>query len=179
MKKIIIAGTASMVLAAAPFVGAFATQAEDPAEITDTLTVNVNGACNFQRTDGNGTYTQTMAANALNDSFGTSTFTSTCNNGAGYTVTADFEDLAHSTGDGTAIEYSTTTPTAGSGTWTAYKSTATAGNITNNGTAIETNAADPAGGTSFTVVYKVATHAIQTQGSYTGTATYTLAQKAN
>ena len=179
MKKVLIAGTASLALAAMPLVGAFATQAEDPAEIVDTLTVNVNGACGFSRTEGAGTYTQTMAANALNANFGTSTFTSSCNNGAGYIVTGDFEDLAHSTGDGTAIAYSSETPTAGSGTWTAYKSTATAGNITNHGTVIETNAADPSGGTSFTVVYKVSTHGIQAQGTYSGTATYTLAQKAN
>lgn len=181
MKKTIIAGAgvAAFAMAALPFTGVFASQAEDPAEVIDTLTVNVNGTCTFSRTNGTGEYTETMAANAFNGTFGSSTFTSGCNNGTGYTVTADFKDLEHETHDGTAIEYSGETPSAGSGTWTAYKSTATAGNITNHGTAFETNSADPAGGSSFTVVYKVATHAVQAQGSYSGTATYTLAQKAS
>ena len=179
MKKTLIAGAgvAAFAMAALPFTGVFATQAEDPAEITDTLTVNVNGTCTFTRSNGTGAYTQTMAANALNSSFGTSTFTSGCNNGTGYAVTADFTDLEHETGDGTAIEYDDQTPVAGSGSWVAYSSTDST-NIGNNGTAFETNAADPAGGSSFTVVYKVATHPVQAQGSYEGTATYTLAQKA-
>ena len=189
MKKALIAGAASVALAAMPVVGVFAAQATNPESVVDTLTVNVNGVCTFERTTGNGTYTQTMAANALNDSFGTSTFTSGCNNGTGYKVTLTATDLAYA--NGANITYATgettpDTPTAGSGTWVAYRSAATggstvtsyntAGNIAAGGYAYETNAADGATASTFTVIYKVSTHSIQEQGSYQGTATYTLAQ---
>ena len=188
MKKTLIAGAASVVLAAMPVVGVFAAQASDPQAVIDTLTVNVNGECTFARTNGTGTYTQTMAANALNDNFGSSTFTSHCNNGTGYKVTLTATDLAYANGANITYATGDATPTAGSGTWVAYRSAATggstvtsyntAGNIAAGGYAYETNAADGAVDSSFTVVYKVSTHSIQEQGSYVGTATYTLAQNA-
>ena len=180
MKKTLIAGAASLALAAMPVLGVFAAgePAEDPADIVDTLTVNVNGICSFTRTGGTGTYTQTMTANAIKNDFGSSTFTTECNNGKGYAVTAVFTSIAHTASEGTPITYdAAATLAAGAGKWQAYKSAPTpAGNINNNGVAHETSGPDAPTGT-FTVDYKVATNAVQSMGTYTGTATYTLAQK--
>ena len=177
MKKLIIAGSASLALAAMPMVGVFAA---DPAALTDTLQITVNESCTFERgTGGSSTFQKTMAASAVDDNFGSNTFTSKCNNGLGYTVTGDFSDIEEDNDRGTAIAYGTVTPDSTHlGIWTAYKSTATAGNITNHSSILNTSAADPAGGTSFSVTYKVGLHDNQEQGTYTGTATYTLAQKS-
>ena len=141
MKKLIIAGSASLALAAMPMVGVFAA---DPAALTDTLKITVNESCTFEHKSGDGSYTHAMAANALNAEFGTSTFTSACNNGKGYDINAVFTSLAHTGNAGDAIAYSATTPTAGSGTWTATVSSsniaATNGKLATRGTQ------DPAGG---------------------------------
>ena len=172
MKKSIVAGAASLVLAAMPVVGVFAA---DPDAVVDTLTVNVNESCNFTRSAGNGNYTQTMSAGALNSSFGSSTFTAACNNGLGYDINAVFTSLAHTENHGAAITYNATTPTAGSGTWTA---TVDSSNIAATGGKLGTQSTqDPSGGRTYTVDYTVSTHSDQAQGSYQGTATYTLVQK--
>ena len=173
MKKSIVAGAASLVLAAMPVVGVFAT---DPAAVVDTLTVTVNESCNFEHDTGNnGSFTHAMAANALNANFGSSTFKAACNNGKGYDINAEFQSLAHTGNAGEAIAYSATTPTAGTGTWTA---TVNSSNIAATGGKVaSTSSQDPAGGSTYTVNYTVSTHDDQAQGTYTGTATYTLVQK--
>lgn len=172
MKKSIVAGAASLVLAAMPVVGVFAA---DPDAVVDTLTVTVNESCNFTRETGNGQYTQNMAAGALKSDFGSSTFKSACNNGKGYDINAVFTSLTHKGNAGQAIAYSTTAPTAGSGTWTAAVSgssiAATGGKLG------EQSTQDPAGGRTYTVDYSVSLHDDQAQGTYEGTATYTLVQK--
>ena len=177
MKKLIIAGATSVALAAMPVVGVFAA---DPGALTDTLKISVNESCSFERgAGGQSEFQKTMAAGEIDDSFGSNTFTSKCNNGLGYTVTGDFSDITEDDGHGTAITYGTTTPDSSNlGIWTAYKSTATAGNITNHSSILNTSAADPAGGTSFSVTYKVGLHDNQEEGTYTGTAKYTLTQKS-
>lgn len=172
MKKSIVAGAASLVLAAMPVVGVFAA---DPAALTDTLTVTVNESCTFTRTTGNGQYTQSMTAGALKTDFGSSTFTSACNNGKGYDINAEFTSLSHKGNAGEAIAYSATTPTASSGTWTASVSSS---NIAATGGKLgEQSTQDPAGGRTYTVNYTVSLHDDQAQGTYEGTATYTLVQK--
>lgn len=169
MKKIAIAG-ASVVLAALPVVGAFAA---NPAAVEDTLTVTVNESCLFNRTTGNGAYSKSMDMNDVDLAFASSTFTAKCNNAKGYTISAAFTSL---TGDGADITYSATTPTQGSGTWTAQ--IGSGNNIAaTSGVLGDTSAADPVAGTTYTVNYKVSTHEYQANGAYTGTATYTLAQK--
>ena len=170
MKKTLIAGAASLAFAATPVFGVFAT---NPAALTDTLTVTVAVSCTFTRTTGEGTYAKTMTANELDTEFGTSTFTSHCNNGSGYTVTPTFTSLTF-TGAAQPIEYSTTTPTAGSGTWTAMISGASE-NLA-SGTAMSTQTSqDPAAGRALTVIYKVGLKNNQAKGTYTGTASYQLA----
>lgn len=173
MKKTFIVGAASLAFAALPVVGAFAS---DPAAVVDTLTVTVDESCTFDHDGSSGSYTKSMSAGQLDANFATSTFKATCNNGKGYTVGAAFTSLAHTSNGGDAITYSATTPTAGSGTWTASVSDT---NIAaSNGTLLNTTEQDPAGGTSRTVTYKVSTHNDQAQGTYRGTATYTLTQKS-
>ncbi|MBR3144024.1 hypothetical protein IKF12_02365 [Candidatus Saccharibacteria bacterium] len=167
MKKLAVLG-ASAVLAALPVVGVFAT---DPEAVEDTLTITVSETCTLTRTTGNGNYTATMSTNALNASVGSSTFTAVCNNATGFSVSATPTAL---TGDGEAINYSATTPTAGSGTWTAAK-TEVAGNIAaTSGVLMSTNATTT--GLTETVTYAVSTRANQAKGDYTGTMTYQLTQ---
>ncbi len=176
MKKTLIAGAASLALAAMPVIGAFAS---DPSPVTDTLTVNVNESCTFAKTSGNAnSFTKSMDQNDVDLAFGSSSFDANCNNAAGYTINAEFTALVrnNNASDPDKISYSATTPAAGDGTWTA---TAQGGNIAATGGMLaDTSTYDPAAGNTYTVTYKVATKTIQPQGSYVGTATYTLVQKS-
>ena len=174
MKKQLIAGAASLALAAMPVVGAFAT---DPADVVDTLTVTVDESCTFDHDGTGGSYTKAMEPGALDSEFATSSFKAMCNNGKGYTVSAEFTSLAHLSNAGDAITYSASDPSAGSGTWTAQISGG-ANIAASNGVLLNTSTQDPAAGTSVTVIYKVGLHSDQAQGTYRGTATYTLTQKS-
>lgn len=171
MKKLAIVG-ASLAFAALPMVGAFAA---DPAAVVDTIKITVSETCTFTRTTGEALYTATMAVNALNESVGTSVFTAICNNATGFSVSATPIALS---GTGEAINYSATTPTAGSGTWTATKS-GQGGNIAaSGGILMSANAPTAAAGQEETVTYKVSTRNNQAKGDYQGTMTYTLTQNA-
>ena len=165
MKKIIIAGIASLATAVIPLANSFAVSVT----LTDDVTVNVSDTCTFDRTTGNGTYSATMAVNKLNASVGTSTFKVVCNNASGYHVTATPTSI---TGTGAAITYSATTPTAGSGTWTAFNSTANANIAASGGTLMSNSGVSPADGQTATVVYKVSTRNNQAKGAYSGSITY-------
>ena len=171
MKKLAVLG-ASAVLAALPVVGVFAT---DPEPVVDTITVTVSETCTLTRSTGNGTYTATMSTNALNPSVGSSTLTAVCNNAGGFSVSATPTALAGPAGS-QAINYSATTPTAGSGTWTATK-TEVAGNIAETSGVLMTSAGVTTGQTE-TVTYQVSTRANQAKGDYQGTMTYQLTQNS-
>jgi len=166
MKKLVIAGISSL-LAVVPVMGAFAA---DPAAVTDTINITVDETCTFTRTTGNGIYNATLAVNAVNPSVGSSTFTAICNNDDGFSVSATPTAIS---GTGEAITYSTTTPTAGSGTWTATK-TNVAGNV--DGVLMSSNNPTPAAGQTETVTYKVSTRNNQAKGDYQGTIEYALTQ---
>ena len=173
MKKTLIAGAASLALAATPVFGVFAT---NPAALTDTLTVTVAVSCTFARTTGSATYAKTMEANQVDAEFGSSTFTSHCNNGTGYKITPTFTSLTFS-GAAQPITYSTSTPTAGSGTWTAKISGETS-SLT-SGTAFGSQTSqDPAAGRAVTILYTVSTKNNQAKGTYTGTAKYQLSMNS-
>ena len=183
MKKILIAGAASLALAALPVASSFAATTAH-----DTLTVNIGDSCTLDRQTGSGSYTKLMQLNAVDLEFGISTYRVICNNGTGFNVTAEFTDLDDSAA-GQNITYSATTPTAGSGTWTAsnvtinpnspteklpaYNIDPTSSN-TNVKTLMNYGGVTPADGYTATVTYQVSTRSNQAQGSYTGTATYTL-----
>lgn len=174
MKKALIAGVASVALAAMPIVGVVAT---DDGDKVDTITVSFAEFCTFNATSH--TYNATMAANGLNENVGTTSMTVTCNKNNGYYVGASFEDLS---GNGsTKVEYDNATPTAGSGTWTAYRSAGSvngtavaAANLVNGGRVIENQHQAPAAGDTATIVYKVGLLNNQAAGTYTGHAVYTL-----
>ena len=173
---------AAAAMAALPMMGAMAvdpTTAADPAALTDTLTVNVNGICTFERTTGNGLYTKTMVAGALDSSFGAPTFTAKCNNSKGYKITAAFDGLTHQGGDGETIAYSQTTPQEKSGTWTAKLSGQTDNLAASDAVVANTTEEDPAAGSAYAINYTVSLHDDQAQGTYVGTAVYTLTQNTN
>ena len=173
MKKTLIAGAASLAFAATPVFGVFA---DNPAALTDTLTVTVATSCTFERTTGTGTYAKTMLANKVDAEFGSSTFTSHCNNGKGYKITPTFTSLSF-TGAAQPITYATSTPTAGSGTWTA-KLSGSSSSLT-SGTAFGSQTSqDPTAGRAVTILYTVSTKSNQAKGTYTGTATYQLSMNS-
>ncbi len=177
MKKAVIAGAASAVLAAMPIVGAFAATS-----VYDTINVTVTDECTFNRTAGEGTYSTTMLSGALNENFGSSTFTATCNfedptqpgaTGADIQVTASFVSLMSGSNE---IPYSASALTAGTAGWNAAKGDRMADAVvmTNNDNLID--ATGVFANQSATVWYSVATANNQAAGTYTGYATYTLAE---
>lgn len=177
MKKLLIAGAASLALSALPIAASFAV---DPPAISDELIVTVGEACTFTRTSStgeSGTITDSIQLGGLNNNFGSSTYKAICNNAIGFNVEAEFTSL---TGAGEAITYSATDPTAGSGTWTAsvddnniVVSTVDGKLI---GSLMSASGVTGANGISATVTYKISIRDNQAKGNYTGTATYTLNQ---
>lgn len=172
MKKSIIAGAASVALAAMPVMGAFAATS-----VTDTITANVSDACSFNRTAGEGTYATSILPNAIVENFASSSFAVTCNFGADeardINVTASFTDLVNGE---LAIPYSGSTLTAGTAGWNAAVGdfSADAISIADGGDLI--NALGTTENQTATVWYSVATDADQETGAYKGYATYTLAE---
>ena len=177
MKKAVIAGAASAILAAMPVVGAFAATS-----VYDIINVTVTDECTFNRTAGEGTYNVTMLANAINEGFGSSTFTASCNfadqsqpgaEGSDIQVTASFASLMSGSNE---IPYSDGAITAGTAGWNASKGDRLADAIAIANGADLINASDVFTSQSATVWYSVATASNQAAGTYTGTATYTLAE---
>ena len=171
MKKLAIVG-ASLAFAALPVVGVFA---DNPAAIVDTIQVTVGETCTFNSSNsGDKTYTLSMSTNDLQTTPSSSTFTAVCNNATGFYVSATPTAIS---GTGEAITYSATTPTAGSGTWTA--TIAEEGNIAATGGILMTaNSATSSSGVVKTVNYTVSTRNNQAKGSYSGTMTYQLTQNS-
>ena len=139
--------------------------------VTKNVTVTVAAACEFTQTSP--THSVSMNANALNTSL-TNTLTVVCNNRTGFTTTGTFNSI---TGTGAAITYSTTTPTAGTGTWTAYSSSKSA-NIASGGTVLSSNTWTTGSGAQTTMTYKISTRNNQAAGAYTTTVTYTTTQNS-
>lgn len=171
MKKTMIAGAASIALAAMPVVGAFAATS-----VTDTITANVTDSCSFNRTAGEGTYATSILPNAIAENFASSSFAVTCNFGAegkDINVTATFTDLV--SGDNT-IPYAGGALAAGTAGWNAAAGEFSTGAtpIADNGNLIDVTAATE--DQTATVWYSVATADDQATGAYKGYATYTLAE---
>ncbi|MBQ3348232.1 hypothetical protein IJJ36_01565 [Candidatus Saccharibacteria bacterium] len=184
MKKALIAGAASVALAAMPVVGVFAA---DPVEIVDHITLNVNESCTFSTGGASVDPTATIdAGTATTFSDASHAFVVKCNSKA-YTVTAVATDLtnasatAHGTisyvANGAYTTAASATPIADDGVWTAVltggdadatikKLDTTNGNVIKSGNATTTD--------NFSVSYKALAGAAQNQGQYSGTVTYTL-----
>ena len=173
MKKSLIMGATSLVLAATPVFGVFAATG-DPAAVTDNLKVTVTEICTFTRSSGNGSYSKSMLANSLDDNFANTTLKAVCNADDGYKVVGTYTALAGTPGG--SIPFGTTKPAAGTSSWAALKGTTGSTYLTNNGNVITKSGADTSAGTSQAIRYQVATADNIAQGSYQGTATYTLTQ---
>ena len=171
MKKTLLLGAASVAMAALPMAGIFA-----DTEFTDNVSITVSASCSLSRSVGGGTYSATLAPNAANTNVGTSTLSAACNQPKGYKVTLTATALTNTTVTTYTIPYSTTTPAAGTAAWTVTQGASSATtNIASGGTVMSTTAADTSStATTQQVTYKASTSATQAQGTYSGTAKYTL-----
>lgn len=203
MKKALIAGAASAVLAAMPIVGVFAT---DDLDVVDTVKVTVEPSCTF-RASGTGTLDATYTASGANGASvspstsgeqGTNvhTFNVFCNNNKGYTVSATAQDLANIDSANPAITEKfvymadLSGATTGSG-WHAQIANVTsgltaaqlpdsategAGAGTATGTIItRSNSTTATAGDAWTATYTAKIGSETKAGNYQGTITYTLA----
>ena len=186
MKKALIAGAASVALAAMPMAGVFAADIT----LTDTLNVTVNEVCTMTQsgvatspaTYASNTYAKTMTSGET-ATLGTTSLLVKCNNPSGYKIKGTFANLAgqksseNSTTNGDSIEYAAT---LAAGKWTAYLGSSETGITSAEATNIaSTNASgDTETGVTYSITYKVQTTDSQTAGFYTGTATYELTKNS-
>ncbi len=188
MKKALIAGAASVALAAMPVVGAFA--AVDPVQVVDNLTLNINESCTFSTGSTGLNLTDTINAGAettwaSGDPAVASShaFVINCNS-KNYTVTAVATNLtksgASAHGTITYVDnaaYETAKSSIGDdGKWTAVL---TGGDTAPSTAAITTSSSTIKSGhattsDSFSVAYKAFAGYANEQGEYTGSVTYTL-----
>ena len=184
MKKSLVVGTAvSLALAGVPVLGAFASE-------TDTVTVTVSASCTFARqayssggvtnntshkngtdgtwstTAGNNTLSATRSNGTVTTALGTSQFKVICNNSAGYKVTVATTALT----SGSLSIPSNTTYSASVSGWSPLVGTTKQA----NGATVKTESTTTSG-TTFEVGYGVGISTTQAAGTYSGTATYTLA----
>ena len=196
MKKVIIAGAASVALAAMPVVGVFAT---DITTVTDTLQITVDAACSINAvTATSGNDDTTYSANVLNgkiaalNNSSAHEFTVVCNNNAGWKVTAGAPQNLSGTGSNQhLISYAAAALPAedsqAEGQWmatvtgTGVPATAesngiadASGHIKTTGGIIATEAVSTDGST-FTVTYGAYVGTKTAADTYTGTIGYTLA----
>ena len=170
--KIASLGVAALGFAAMPVAGVFAS---DNVDLTDTVTVTIGDNCSFTKATS-GDFTADMTVTDLEE-FGTnaSTYKVICNNSDGYTVTASFDGMTSNDTEDT-IPYSTSNPAAGTSAWGAYIDSGSTP-VASSATVKQSSAATTSAGETFVAKYKVSTDNIQEQGTYSGTATYTFAQK--
>lgn len=189
MKKAIIAGATSAVLAAMPVMGVFAATGDGAttgsSQYTDNLSVKIDTACTFAREaytsgglennashkNGQGTWaTDTLSATLTNSSLstlGSSNFKIVCNNTAGHQIVVTTTGLT--SGDN-SIPNNTTYTNAISGWSPVYEGT----KLTNNSVVISENTTTD--NTTFEVSYGIGISSTQQAGTYTGTAVYTFSQ---
>ena len=194
MKKALIAGAASVALAAMPIAGVFAADTTTVKE--DTLTLSIAEVCTFTRnatahgtgadnpTGGawgasNNTYSASVAINTSYAALATSSFDIACNDPDGYQVTVGTTGFTATgvSGDDYAWAYAAggSLSTDGQSMWTLDSGSAAGKNLANN--IVLKRTAMPAGGTdSFTVTYGAYVDNNQPAGTYTATASYTFAQ---
>lgn len=174
MKKALIAGVASLAIAAMPVAGVFAVT-----DITDTLSVQVSQTCalgsdNSGNVAGQAYSAENKTPGQLVD-FGTqkTVLDINCNDTKGYKITPTFTGLTANS-DADEITYSSTAATAGSGTWSATYVKNGAGESTGftNGTAVT---GDSTMTDYYTITYLVGLDANQPAGTYQGSAKYELA----
>ena len=186
MKKALIAGAASVALAAMPVLGAFA-----DADLTDTLSIEVQDNCaltykSTAHTNGtnaswsSNTLSAELAAGTADEALGSSSFNVICNNQAGWHVTADATSLSATVdSNNRAIPNGSTPNTDGS----VYHFTPAKANNTDTtfiaggvdaGNVVTMDAATNTTGKDFNISYTITIGATQAADTYEGTIGYTL-----
>lgn len=189
-KSLIAAGAASLALAAMPVLGAFA-------DVTDTVTITINGACSVggtTATTGAGvslSETMTNGSTKVWDADGTAggKLVVSCNDASGWNIkavgasTGGTNTAMVPTASGTPIATGTATSgatsnwafkVAGTGAVAAYTSFAA---VPATATKVATSS-DPASALEIDTGYQVYVSATQEADTYTGKVTYTVAQGA-
>lgn len=184
MKKLVIAGAASLALAAVPTIGAFAS-------LTDTINVTISQSCKLERKayasggvtnnashkNGDGTWSTTAGTDSLSatrsnssvtTSLGSSQFNVICNKAGTYSVTVATTSLSTTGSSPLTIPNNTTYSASVSGWSPIYGTT----KLTNGSTVMSFSSTTA--GTAFEVAYGVGISPVQAAGSYSGTATYSL-----
>lgn len=189
MKKALIAGAASALLAAMPAVGVFAVGANGT--ITDNFSVTVNRSCTMIRKstahgDGyndtawnpTGTTSDLMNIGTVTSgavySLGSSSFNVVCNGHNGYQVDAAITTFTNNANPadtfGLANAEITTAPTTASA-WTIYNGTSY---ITTDGTVKNLGTPTQNAGQDFTMTYNLGLKNGQASGTYSANVVYTL-----
>ena len=185
MKKSIIAGSvASIALAAMPVMGVFAT-ATVTESFVETLNINVDDACEFGNESNTGTATDTVLPNGTTTWDNHNTVLSVRCTLASYKITSVFTAMgrgANATAwnaDDAKLTYSGAATSGGSQTWAAQfkKNSGTFAYLTNNSSTQMTGTSSQSD--TFTIKYEAGLGADQPAGTYTGTATYTIATGAS
>ena len=187
MKKALIAGAASLAVAAMPVVGVMAAGTTQ----TDVITVSLNQSCEFSaatHADGSSsigtwsgdTLSGTLTNGSTTDDYGSTTMTVVCNNQDGWQVTVAAAPLA-----GESSEQSISPNASYSATQTGYAwvvsqtpdngLTIPSGKQATNGQVAQLESTTDAAGKSFTVTYGVGISGTQAADTYTGNVVYTLA----
>jgi len=201
MKKALIAGAASVALAAMPVVGVFAA-ANNPSGLTDTLKLTIEDSCTWTRTlsstdsdvtidPSGGTAASSSAARTVvadheYAALAKSTINAKCNNTKGYKITGTFSDLigyTDSSATKTALNNNEKITYGGNvalsaGNWIAKLGTATTGLVSGtDGNVASTTASDNmTSGSTYEITYGVYTGTNQAAGYYEGTASYVFTQ---
>ena len=206
MKKTLIAGAASVALAAMPVVGVFATGSQE-----DTIVVGISESCNIAlaangHVDGTdtvkgtwgttGSAVNTLSGSVANGSasnnFGSTTLTISCNKSSGFNVAASATALEAANVTEPGTENKVTIPLnasfSGSQSGWAYKveNSGLSAGITNNTASWSATASNaslvsgtaPINNGSFTVTYGVGVDTTQPADTYTGSITYTITPAA-
>lgn len=191
MKKALIAGAASLAVAAMPVVGVFAADT-DVTSKTDTINVTIGEICTLVGETAHGAGTAegatawtadklTVTATNIKQypNIGTSTFKVTCNNNNGFSLTAVTNDLAgkeeNLVADNVVIPAKADFSSAASGY--ALKVGTGEWMIGTAETEAEILTADaPVNEQSVTVTYGLGIDEMQDAGTYEGTVVYSLAQ---
>lgn len=185
MKKTLIAGAASLAVAAMPVAGVFAAGMTQ----TDNLEVVITKNCaidTVSHADGaatweDGTLSKAIVAGNYEASFGSTEFTIICNNKDGWKVTAVADANLTTGSDNLPLLFSAISNASESGyTVTTSTSDATVSNtgIMASASQIVAQSSTPtvSAGAKFTSSYAVAVADGQAAGTYEGSVTYTLAE---
>ena len=187
MKKALIAGAASLAVAAMPVVGVMAAGQTQ----TDTITVSLSQSCEFSaatHADGSSsigswtgdTLSGTLTNGSTTDDYGSTTMTVVCNNQAGWQVTVAAASLQGGVSKQSIAPNASYSATQTGYAWVVSQTpdnglTIPEGKQASNGQVASLASTTDTAGKSFTVTYGVGISETQAADTYTGDVVYTLA----